>query len=526
MLASLLPCLISTGALAANDSIDVELKNAHRTVTYHAAKLVDGETVTLKNETLTASEGNEIVALVVNGGKLVLDHCTIVKTGDGISTSSGRQGGGPGMRGGGPGPRPEGGNPPEGGGMRPREPQGGAPMMLMDDPEPQGDSIKLIGGYRPNIHNLGGPRFENGEQEPQGDSITLVGGYRPLPPSMRDPGYDEEGGPQGDSISLIGGNRPMPRRMGGGPGGGGDDSFNFYGTNSAVVALGEGSRIEMIACKVTTDAEYANAVFSADDAEIVITEGIDIDTSKGSSRGLFATCAGKITATGPVVINTKGPHCAPLATDRGGGTVIVGEKGTTDVSVLNAAGEGSPCIYSTGDIIAYNATGKAEVSQTMVIEGKNTITIDHCNFTGNSPKHGGIMLYQSMSGDATIGESRLEMTDCTIRDLSHTAMFLVTNTQTVVVCDNCTFLDPQGNPIGEDYPLITCRNCNTDGHNWGREGSNGGQIKFFLEHQDLSGTLLANEADSSIEFTVNCPVPAGIHVAEGAGKVDVKTASN
>ncbi len=382
-----------------NNSIDVELKNARRTVTYHAALLVDGQSVTLKNKTLTASEGNEIAALVVNGGKLVLDHCTIVKTGDGIRTSSGQEGGGPGMRGGGRGPRPEGGNPPEGGGMRPRGPQGGAPTMLMDDSEPQGDSITLVGGYR-----------------------------------------------------------PMPRQMGGGPGGGGDDSFNFYGTNSAVVALGEGTSIEMIACKVTTDAEYANAVFSADDAEIVITKGIDINTSKGSSRGLFATCAGKITATGPVVINTKGPHCAPLATDRGGGTVVVGEKGTTDLSVLNAAGEGSPCIYSTGDITAYNATGTSEVSQTMVIEGKNTITIDHCNFTGNSPKHGGIMLYQSMSGDATVGESRLEMTDCTIRDLSRTAMFLVTNTQTEVVCDRCTFLDPQGNQIGEDYPLITCRN--------------------------------------------------------------------
>ncbi len=451
-MATVLLCLTSTGALAANDSIDVELKNAHRTVTYHAAKLVNGETVTLKNETLSASEGNEIALLVVNGGKLVLDHCTIIKTGDGIRTSSGREGGGPRM---------------SGGGMPPRRPQGGAPTMLIDDSEPQGDSITLVGGFR-----------------------------------------------------------PMPRQMGGGPGGGGDDSFNFYGTNSAVVALGEGSCIEMIACKVTTDAEYANAVFSADDAEIVITEGIDINTSKGSSRGLFATCAGKITATGPVLINTKGPHCAPLATDRGGGTVVVGEKGTTDLSVLNAAGEGSPCIYSTGDITVYNATGSSEVSQTMVIEGKNTITIDHCRFTGNSPKHGGIMLYQSMSGDATVGESRLEMTDCTIRDLSHTAMFLVTNTQTVVVCDRCTFLDPQGNPIGEDYPLITCRNCNTDGHNWGREGSNGGQIAFFLQHQDLSGTLLANEEDSSILFTVDGPLPAGIHVAAGAGKVDLKTAAD
>ncbi|MCD8303399.1 MAG: hypothetical protein LUC86_01020 [Prevotellaceae bacterium] len=416
--------LFASAALAEGDSVNVELKNASRTVTYRAALLVDGKTVTLSGETLSATEGNEIAALVVNGGKLVLDHCSINKTGDGISSGQ-------------------------------------------------------MGGNRP--------------QRPEG---------RP---------EEGQGGPRG-------GGRPG----GGAPGGGGDDSFNFYGMNSAVVAVGEGSTIELKGCAISTDAEYANAVFSCDEAKVTITDGITIRTSRGSSRGLFATCAGVIEASGTVDISTQGAHCAALATDRGGGTVIVGTEGCEAKSTLNTAGEGSPCIYSTGDITAHNATGSAAISQTMVIEGKNTITITGCDFTGHSPQHGGIMLYQSFSGDASIGTSTLSMKNSTIRDNSGTAMILVTNTHTIVNMENCTLLDPDGNALTTDYPLITCRNCNTDGHSWGRAGSNGGQIDVNLTSQKLAGTLLANEEESAITLTADqASDTSALRIAEGAGTVKV-----
>ncbi len=432
LIAALPMCLLVSSAYAVGDSVNVELRNARRAVTYRAALLADGDTVTLSGETLTATEGNEIVALVVNGGLLVLDHCTIVKTGDGIRSASRREG---------------------------------------RDPRPEGDRERPR-GERP---NGGQPRGER---------------------------------PHGGGM--------------GGPGGGGDDGFNFYGLNSAVVAVGEGSRIEMVGCRVTTDAEYANAVFSCDGAQIVITDGITIDTSRASSRGLFATCAGNITATGSVRVNTQGAHCAPLATDRGGGTVTVGIPGTEDKSLLNAAGEGSPCIYSTGDITVYNAEGTAQVSQTMVIEGKNSITVENCSFSGHSPKHGGIMLYQSTSGDAREGTSVLNMRDCTIRDNSGTAMILVTNTHSEVNMENCTLLDPDGNATPQKYPLVTCRNCNADGHNWGRAGNNGGQVDIRLRRQTLSGTLLARESESAITVIAD-PAShiADLTVAEGDGAVEI-----
>ncbi len=462
-------------AAAGAAELAVDIKNAGGRMTYKAAKVINGKSVTLKNKKITAKDSNEIALLVANGGHLVLDHCTIVKTGDGSLTAgkakSGKQhsgqfpqqGPGGGMMGGGPG--------------GPGGPGGG------------------MGGQRP-------PRDGNGDRQ---------GG----------PGMGGSGGPGG---GMMGGGPGGPGGSGG-PGGGpgGDDQFNFYGTNSAVVAVGEGSTIEMIGCTVITDAEYANAVFACDDAQITITDGITIETSKGSSRGLFATCKGVIAASGVVSISTKGAHCAAVATDRGGGTVTVGAPGTSTVSVLNTEGDGSPCIYSTGDITVYNATGTAAASQTMVIEGKNSISVDGCSFAGNSPKHGGIMLYQSMSGDAEVGTSVLNMSRTTIQDNSNTAMILVTNTQTVVNLENCRLLDANGQALSQGSPLVTARNCNNDGGaRWGREGSNGGQVQVNLKGQEFTGTLLAAETDS--EITVNADAAsavANIQIAQGKGTVKI-----
>ena len=441
-----MPLLMSAQS---GDSVSITLKNARRTVSYKADLVVDGKTKTLRNEDLTATGGNEIAVLVVNGGKLVLDHCTIHKTGDGVRTSAAGQQ---------QGARPE-----------------------------QGQQQ----GARPEKGQQQGPRSEsqNGQGRPDG---------------VRS-GQSRKGrsGREGDGNS--------------------DDSFNFYGLNSAVVAVGEGSTIEMKGCTVETDAEFANAVFACDDAQITISQGITIRTSRNSSRGLYATCAGVVKATGPVSIHTQGAHCAALATDRGGGTVVVGTPGTKDPSTLRTEGSGSPCIYSTGDILAYHATGEAISSQAMVVEGKNTITIEGCTLSGKSPKHGGVMLYQSTSGDAKEGTSVLTMKDCTLRDNSGTAMFLVTNTHSIVNIEHCSLLDSQGKPLDADSPLATCRDCNGDGHNWGRTGSNGGQLELNLTRQTLTGTLLANEPESVITVTADQHSSTEqLKTAQGNGSVTIR----
>lgn len=254
------------------------------------------------------------------------------------------------------------------------------------------------------------------------------------------------------------------------------DYYNFYGINSAIVVIGKGSSAVVENCKITTNAEGANAVFAADNATI---DGSDltISTDGNSSRGLYATYGATITAQN-VDITTQGAHCADLATDRGGGTVTV-----TGTNYLEANGEGSPCVYSTGEINVTGATGKSMESQTVVIEGKNSTSLKNCKLTSYGGD--GIMLYQSMSGDApdanaTNTVSTLTLTDSTIIYQGTGPLLYVTNT--VFAHNKTTTLISAA--IGR----------------WGSSGSNGGILTFNGDSLTLSGHVTA---DSISAITMN-----------------------
>ncbi|MCR5134170.1 MAG: right-handed parallel beta-helix repeat-containing protein [Clostridiales bacterium] len=286
-------------------------------------------------------------------------------------------------------------------------------------------------------------------------------------------------------------------------GGGGSDDYNFYGLNSAIVCVGEDSTVSIEHCTVDTDAEGANAVFATDNSAVTVSD-LEISTLQNSSRGLYATYGGTITAES-VRITTQGAHCAPLATDRGGGTVTV----TGTDNYLEAHGDGSPCIYSTGSISVEGASGSSEQSQALVIEGKNTVSLKNCSFvsTGND----GIMLYQSMSGDAADKDaagsvSSLTMEDSTIDYQGDGPLLYVTNTTTEVTVTGCTFKNAGS-------ALISAA-----AGRWGSDGSNGGALTLTIDGQSVEGEI---SADSISSVLVQC-VNGGSFDGQTSGNVTVK----
>ena len=85
-----------------------------------------------------------------------------------------------------------------------------------------------------------------------------------------------------------------------------DDSYSFYGLNSAVVVVGEGSTAAVDETAVTTGASGANAVLATGGAAATVT-GCTITTTGESSRGLHATYAGVINGS-DLTIETRGAH--------------------------------------------------------------------------------------------------------------------------------------------------------------------------------------------------------------------------
>ena len=264
------------------------------------------------------------------------------------------------------------------------------------------------------------------------------------------------------------------------------ENSEFYGVNAAVLVNGGG--LTMTGGTITTKAKGANALCVTNNGEVSISETKITSTANSSGRGLHATYGGKITAS-KVEISSTGGSCATLATDRGEGTVTCSECN------LSTAGAGSPLIYSTGTISVTKTTGTATKAQAVVVEGKNTATVSDesnlkCYATGNrnNVDQCGVMLYQSMSGDADTGTSTFNCQKSTISiesassEYSTAPMFFITNTDAEINIDECTFT----------YGSNTFLNAKGTSE-WGDTGTNGGVVTLNLRNQNVVGDFVVDQ---------------------------------
>ena len=297
------------------------------------------------------------------------------------------------------------------------------------------------------------------------------------------------------------------------------ENSEFYGVNAAVLVNGGG--LTMTGGTVTTAAKGANAICATNNGKVTISGTTITSTGSGSARGLHATFGGKIEAN-KVNISTKGGSCATLATDRGEGTVTCTE------CTLSTAGAGSPLIYSTGDITVSKTTGVGTGAQAVVIEGKNTATIKEasnlkCNGIPNrkTVDQCGVMLYQSMSGDAASGTSTFNCDKSTLEIQSSSSvyssapMFFITNTQAKINLEECTFKYGSG---------VFLKAEGTS--EWGNSGSNGGVVTLTLTNQDIEGDIVVDSISSLTLNLIGSSIKGKINTANTAAKLAINLDSD
>ena len=251
-----------------------------------------------------------------------------------------------------------------------------------------------------------------------------------------------------------------------------NENSDFYGLNAAVLAE-SGSTIKLTNCTVNTSANGANGVFATGSGSSVVLSGVAIKTTADSSRGVDAILSGNINCT-DVDITTQGQHCAALATDRGSGAIIaVGGTMTT-------AGEGSPGIYSTGNITVSDSIITATGSEAAVIEGKNSISLTDVILSG--AKKCGAMLYQSFSGDAEVGTSIFKMDGGSLT-AAVGPLFYITNTNSIIELKDAN--------LTTSGTLLTA-----SADRWGNIGSNGGVVTLKAENETLNGNITCDNISS------------------------------
>ncbi len=286
------------------------------------------------------------------------------------------------------------------------------------------------------------------------------------------------------------------------------ENADFTGVNAGIL-VEENSSATIKNSTIKTNGKGANAVFSTgSNSKISISDSTIETTGSSSSRGLDATYGGSITGSN-LKITTQGNSSATLATDRGEGAVSVSG------STLETNGVGSPIIYSTGNISINKTTGVAKNSQMVVVEGKNSATVKNSTLeasgkgnrgSDNKTDSCGVMIYQSMSGDASEGVGTFTSNGSTLtipKDSDYydsAPMFFVTNTEAIINLTNTKLNYGSG--------VLLNIGGTTE---WGNSGSNGGVVTVNLEKEDISGdiivdnisTLTLNLKNSKLSTTIN-----------------------
>ncbi len=280
------------------------------------------------------------------------------------------------------------------------------------------------------------------------------------------------------------------------------DAASFRGVNSAVRVY-DSAVLTISDSVIEASASNATGVFAYDGGTIHISNST-VTVTGGGAGGVQVAGGGTLIGENLTVTSASK---AAIRSDRGGGTILL-DGGTYTSTGKN----GCPAIYSTADVTVKNATCVSEQSRAVIIEGKNTVTVENCIFEGNdqSSKEGSVkanvLLYQSASGDASEGTSVFTMTGGEMTCHSG-AMFYCTNTDSVINLTGAAL------NLSEDGTLLIVSTGR-----WGKDGRNGGDCVLNAEDQELEGTI-AVDAISTLELNMVDTTYTG--VIEGEGRVCV-----
>lgn len=176
-----------------------------------------------------------------------------------------------------------------------------------------------------------------------------------------------------------------------------------------------------------------------------------------------------------------------------GCAVVLGTAGLTGCSkTTDTTGDCSGGIQTTGGgtTNASNLDVETEENSSAAIRsdrGSGTVNVDGGTYQDDSENIHNIMIYQSMSGDAEVGEASFTAEGGSITAKSGD-MFYVTNTDCTISLKNVAF------KLANEVFLRV--EGNSSGRGWGQEGSNGGDVVLNAEKQTMEGRILVDEISS------------------------------
>ena len=156
------------------------------------------------------------------------------------------------------------------------------------------------------------------------------------------------------------------------------DASSFTGLNAAVRVYGNAT-VTLNKCDILAAAPNATGVFAYENG-VVCMNDCTVTVTGGGAGGVQVAGGGTLYGSNLTVTSASK---AAIRSDRGGGTMVL-DGGT----YTSTGSNGCPAIYSTADIIVKNAECISEQSIAVIIEGKNSVTLENCTLYVNGVLYG------------------------------------------------------------------------------------------------------------------------------------------
>ena len=269
----------------------------------------------------------------------------------------------------------------------------------------------------------------------------------------------------------------------------GGDNSSFYGVGAAVLAT-DGT-VYIDGGEINTDSKGGAGAFAYGSGTVYIKD-TEITTRQSTSGGIHAAGGGTVYAW-DLDVETNGESSAAIRSDRGGGTMVV------DGGTYTSNGTGSPAVYCTADITVNAADLNATGSEGICIEGLNSLYIYDSDLSADMPETAQnenmtwtVIVYQSMSGDAEVGNSEFYYEGGSI-DTTSDILIYTTNTESHI-----TLNDVDISSDSDDLVILRATG-NANGRGWGSTGKNGADCTFTAIAQELDGNVVYDSI-SDLDF--------------------------
>jgi hypothetical protein len=298
------------------------------------------------------------------------------------------------------------------------------------------------------------------------------------------------------------------------------DNSSKVGLNAVILANASG-RVIMNGGSITSIGSGANGLFATGTGSSISMSNGTITCSGGNAHGIDVTYTGSIYLNN-VVIKTTGGSSSGVATDFGGGTIVM-TGGSVSVSGSKSAG-----IYSTGDITVNNASVEATGDNGAVIDADGIIKLNNTALTGSQ---NGLMVHN------TVGQSSLTA-NFTITGGSLTAhggdAFYVTGAKANITINNSAIISASTGKIVDavststvvfkvDAAALTGKLVTDAASVLNAVFQNGASLNGSVNNSNTASSIsLSLDASSSLNLTGDCYVT----VFTNSGAISGSSVSN